>query len=310
MTVLQLAAKLVIFIAIGYVSRKLKVMQDGFDKMLTRFLMGVPLPCMIINSFNVEFSTSDLVKCPQLLLLALLSLCLCFAVAQTVYIKMGRTGLAKCSRFALMFTNFTFFGLPVVSELYGAQGVFYYVIFTLPMRVAFYGGAPLLLGKQGQKPDLKETLKKFLCEPVVAVFIGFFLYVTQIHLPAVLQSVLSSVGAMASPLGLMLCGTIIADASWSGLLRYPCVFWVAAARLLVMPAIALGFFLLLGIDKSMIKAMIFFFAMPVPSFLPTFTLRYNPDEVEGRIAGGYMVVVSTLLCVATVPLWAYILELI
>lgn len=309
MTVLQLAIKLILFIAVGYAARKLKVMPDGFDKMLTRFVMAIPLPCMIINSFNIAFSTQDLINCPKVLALAVLSMAAAFVIAQLIYIKMGRTGVARSARFALLFTNFTFFGLPVVSELYGSQGVFYYVIFTLPIRIIFYGGAPITLGAGGEnRPSAKEVLKKFLCEPVVAVFIGFFLYVTQIQLPTVVSSVMTSLGNMASPLGLMLCGTIIADAQWSGIFKYPCVFWVSGMRLVLIPAVVMGLFLLLGVDRMIIKTTVYYFAMPVASFLPTFCLRYNPEETDGRLAGGYMVIVSTLLCIITVPLWALVLD--
>lgn len=308
MTVLQLALKLVIYIAIGYTARKLKVMQDGFDKMLSRFVMAIPLPCMIINSFNVPFSMEQLLNCPMILGLALLSLVIIWALGELFYVRMHRTGVAKAVRFATMFTNFTFFGLPVVNELYGSQGVFYYVIFTLPIRIVFYGAAPLLLGEKGRKMDAKETLKKFFCEPVIGVFIGFFLYVTQLQLPELVSNVITSVGNMASPLGLMLCGTIIADAEWKGIVKYPCVFWVAALRLVGIPALMLGIFRLMGIDMEIIKATMYCFAMPVASFLPTFYLRYNPKEVEGRVAGGYMVLISTVLCIATIPLWALILD--
>lgn len=62
MTVLQLALKIVIFIAVGVVARKLKVMADGFDKQLSRFLMAIPLPCMIINPFRIEFSVAELLS--------------------------------------------------------------------------------------------------------------------------------------------------------------------------------------------------------------------------------------------------------
>lgn len=158
MSVFELSLKLVILISVGYVARKLRVMADGFDKLLTRFVMAIPLPCMIINSFQIEFSVGDLMNCPILIGLAFLSIGLNGLFSQFVYRRMGRTGLARSVRFALIFTNFTFFGLPVVSELYGTHGVFYYVIFTLPMRVIFYGGAPMLLG-DGQKPNVKQTLK-------------------------------------------------------------------------------------------------------------------------------------------------------
>lgn len=306
MSVFELSIKLVVLIGLGYGARKLKIIADGFDKMLTRFVMAIPLPCMIVNSFQIDFSMQDLMNCPILLGMAVLGAALNLGLSQWVYRRMGGTGLARSVRFALTFTNFTFFGLPVVSELYGAQGVFYYVIFTLPMRILFYGMAPMLLGNQ-QKMSVKEMAKKFFTEPVVAVFIGFFIYLVQLPLPRVAVNIIQTLGAMASPLGLILCGVIIADARWRDIVKYPCVLWVSGLRLLLIPALALGIYMLLGIDMDMIRPVIFYFAMPVASLLPTFSLRYHPEDVEARVAGGYLVVGSTLLCIATVPLWAMIL---
>ena len=307
MTVLQLSIKLMLFIAVGYAARRLKVMADGFDKALTRFVMAVPLPCMVANSFRIEYSADKLLETPLLLGLSVGSMALLFGLA-TLLTRGAKTKLGKTARFALLFTNFTFIGLPVVNELYGAQGAFYYVIFTLPIRVMFYGGAAVMLGKRGEKPDWRETLKKFLCEPVIAVFIGFFLYVTRIPLPGVIWDPVSALGAMASPLGLILCGTILADAVWRGVFRFPAVFAVAAARLLLIPAIMVGLYVLIGVDHEIIRTTVFFFAMPVASLLPTFLLRYDPEAVDARLAGGYMVVISTLFCIVTIPLWATVLD--
>ncbi len=308
MTVLQLAIKLMLFIVVGYVARKLKVMPDGFDKMLSKFVMAIPLPCMIINSFNIEFSVDLLLETPVILVLSVGSLAVVFGI--TYLMTMGMKGdLRKTAHFSLMFTNFTFMGMPIIAELYGAQGVFNYVIFTLPVRIVFYGGAPLMLGK-GQKLNVKETVKKFLCEPVIAVFIGFLLYVTQLPVPKVIMGVVEGLGNIASPLGLLLCGTIIADADWKGILKYPSVIVVSLLRLLVIPAIVVGAFLLIGVSPEIVRSTAFYYAMPVASFLPTFLLRYNPEAVEARIVGGYIVVLSTVLCVLSIPLWSLILQAI
>ncbi len=296
-----------LFIAVGYAARRLKVMQDGFDKALTRFVMAIPLPCMVINSFRIEYSADRLLDTPLLLALSVGGMALLFVLA-TLVTGGAKTKLGKTSRFALLFTNFTFMGLPVVSELYGAEGAFNYVVFTLPIRVMFYGGAALMLGRRGEKTSWKETLKTFFCEPVIAVFIGFLLYVTRIELPEVISGMIASLGAMASPLGLILCGTILADAKWSGVLRYPAVFAVAGARLLLIPALMVGVAWLLGVKHEIIRTTMFYFAMPVASLLPTFLLRYDPEAEEARLAGGYMVVVSTLLCILTIPLWAAVLD--
>jgi predicted permease len=308
MTVLQLAIKLLIYIGVGFFARKRKIMADGFDRMLTKFLMAVPLPCMIINSFRLEFSVEQLMNCPKLIGLAILGLVLCFLIGQIIYLAMGKSSQGKAARFAMMFTNFTFFGFAVVSELYGTEASFNYVIFTLPVRIAFYGGAPMLIGARQEGVNVKETLKQFLSVPVVAVFLGLVLYVTQLQLPEVISSVMTSLGNMASPLGLMLCGVIIADASFSGIRKYPSVFWLTGLRLIAVPGLMLAVFLLLGVDHDVIQSLNYYFAMPVATFLPTFFLRYAPEDVEGRTMSGFLVVASTLACVVTIPLWAMVLE--
>jgi hypothetical protein len=48
--------------------------------------------------------------------------------------------------------------------------------------------------------------------------------------------------------------------------------------------------------------------MPVATFLPTFFLRYAPEDMEGRNMAGFLVVASTLACIVTIPLWAMVLE--
>lgn len=307
MTIINLAVKLILLIGSGFAARKLKIMPDGFDRMLTKFTMAIPLPCMIISSFMLEFSLEELLNFPVVLSLAVVTMALSFAIGEAARRIIGG-GPGKAARFALLFTNFTFFGLAVVSELYGAQAVFYFVTFTLLIRIAFYGGAPLLLGSGGHKLDVKQTVKQFINEPVVAVFIGLFLYITQLRLPVAIESTIQTLGAMASPLGLMLCGAIIADAKLKGVLKYPSVIIVSLMRLILIPAVVLGFLMLVGVDELITKTIVFYFAMPAASFMPAFFLRYNPEDTEGRAVSGYLVVTSTILSVATIPVWAMAME--
>ena len=308
MTVLQLSIRLLLFILAGFIGRKTKVMPDGFDKMLSRFVLAIPLPCMIISSFQLEYSVDNLLAAPAIVGLSVGSMAFMFALVFLLTKWIKDKAIRKTVRFALLFTNFTFVGFAVVKELYGAEGFFNYVIFTLPIRMIFYGGASVMLGRGGEKIDVKETIKRFLCEPVIAVLLGFCLYAFQVKLPAVLDSTITSIGNMASPLGLMLCGAIIADADFRDALRQPSVLIVTFCRLLVLPAIAVALFKLIGVKTDVLRTTVYYFAMPVASLTPTFLLRYDPDAVEARVAGGYMVVTSTLFCVLTIPLWSVLLE--
>ena len=308
MHVLQLSLTLLLFVAAGFIARKTGAMQDGFDRMLSRFVLALPLPCMIVNSFHIQYSLDNILTAPFLLLLGVVCLAANFGLAVLVTRRIQNRDMRRTVCFALLFTNFTFVGFPVVQQLYGFQGFFYYVIFTLPVRLVFYGGASVMLGRGGERIDVRETLKRFLCEPVIAVFIGFFLYAAQIQLPEVLDSCIASIGAMASPLGLMLCGSTLADADLRSALRQPAVVLVTLGRLLAVPAVFVLALRLAGLPGEILRPLLFYFAMPVASLTPTFLLRYNPEAVEARTAAGYMVVASTLICVATIPLWSVLAE--
>jgi len=304
MLVYELAAKLLIYIAVGFFARRFRVIGDGFSQSLTKFVMTIPLPLMIINSFRIEFSPEELSRFPVLIGFAVLSMAVCFCVGEAARRIIGG-GPGRAARFALMFTNFTFFGLAVVSELYGSMAVFYYVIFTLPIRLIFYSGAPLLLGER----QTRQSLRQFFSAPVVGVLIGFFFYLSQLQLPVFLDDTMRSIGGMASPLGLMLCGAVLSDARLSGILKYPSSIVISLARLILMPAIILGVALLLRLDSMMTKTLIFYFAMPVASLLPPFVLRYNPGDDRGIAMSGYLVALSTVFAIFTIPLWAMALEL-
>lgn len=308
MTVVSLSARLLLFILAGFIARKAKAMPDGFDQMLSRFVMALPLPCMIISSFQMEFSVDQLLTAPLLIALSIGSMGVMFLLVFAATGWMKDRDLRKTVRFSLLFTNFTFVGFAVVKEVCGDTGFFHYVIFTLPIRVMFYGGAAVMLGKAGTRMDVKETVKKFLCAPVIAVFIGFGLYALRIPLPEVLSTTLSAIGNMASPLGLMLCGAIIADADFSRALKHPSVLLVTFCRLLLIPAGAAALFRVLGVKPELIRSTVYFFAMPVASLTPTFLLRYDPEAEEARTVAGYIVVASTLFCVLTIPLWTLLLE--
>ena len=308
MTVLQLSLRLLLYIAVGFLARKLKWMPDGFDRMLSRFVLALPLPCMIINSFRLPYSAEKLLGVPSIAALAVGSMAFMFAAVFAATAWMKDRATKKTVRFSLLFSNFTYVGFPVVQELYGAEGFFNYVIFTLPIRLVFYGGAAVMLGKDGEKLNPRETAKQFLCAPVVAVFIGLVLYITQLELPEVLRGTLQTIGDMASPLGLMLCGCIIADADFRQALRNPWVLVVTFLRLLAIPALAVGLFRLLGVRTEVLQTTVWYYALPVASLTPTYLFRYDPEAVEARTMAGYLVVVSTLLCVLSIPLWTLALD--
>lgn len=309
MLAFQLALQLILLILIGIFVQKSGMVDPKFDESLTAFLLNIALPCVILKSLNVEFSPEELMNCAVMIGLALLVCAVMGAVGQGFYLAAGRTAGGRILRFGAMFTNFTFVGMPVIETLYGDQGLFYFVVFTVPLRMLYYSLAKPMLSPPGhthEKRSLLQHIKTWMCPPVVAVFIGLFLYITQLPLPGVLSSVISSVGSICSPLGMILCGISLGKYNIRAMAR-PRYLAMPLVRNMLSPAIFTGIMLLLPVEPLIAKVVVIYAALPCASLLAAFTIQYDPNPRDRMEAAGG-VLLSTLLSAATIPLWAAVAD--
>ena len=306
MSVLDLALSLSIFMLIGFLLRKIHILPDGFETHLAKLLFVVFIPFLIINSYLVEFSWDDLNTAAPGLIIGIVVLAISFLIGEILFLLLKRSNTGKVVRFSMMISNFTFFGMPIIEALYGSQGLFYYTLLILPIRLIYYPSAGFLL--EGKVPGgIKVTLKHFFSLPVISTFIGLGLYISQIQLPSFLITAISSLSSAAFPLGLILCGMIIANVNAKSLFKRPLVLLITLLRLVVVPGIVLFILLPFNIDPLIVKCAVFYSAMPVATLIPTYVMQYIPDT-ESSTTAGVSVFLSTILSIATVPLWAMIIQ--
>ena len=216
--------------------------------------------------------------------------------------------LGRNSALTGLYTNFTFVGIPVVEALYGDTGVFYFVVFLVPYRMIYYSSVEPLLSPPGlerRARTLPEKLKGWFSPPVVAVFVGLLLYITQWKLPAPVSGVINSLGSCASPLGMVLCGISLGKYDFRALLR-PKYLWTPLIRTLALPALTLGLCLLAGLEGELARVAVIFTALPTASLLAAFTIQYDPSR-DSQFEAAATVLLSTLLSAFTIPLWAAVL---
>lgn len=306
MQLLNLAIKLAIIVISGFTIRRLKIVDDNFERQLSKFVTSLALPCLIIDSLNVEYSASDLKNGAVLLAVSLGCMAVLFLIGSLVCRLRHNDAVGRMMKFGTVFPNFTFVGMPIVEALYGQAGLFYFVLFTVMVRLFYYSSAgPMLSGVRSG--SLRDSLKNFFSAPVIAVFIGVFLYLTQLELPYPIASAVESMSKMTSPLGMVLCGLILGGAEIGGMLRRPSYFLLTLIRLVAAPAVVLGLLLLTGLDDMIIRVSVIFCALPAAALLPTFSLRYSNSDEAGRVASAN-VFLSTALCVVTLPVWSLILD--
>ncbi len=309
MLAFQLSLQLIILIIIGFFVWRFGMVDEKFDKSLTAFLLNIALPCMIIKSFSAPFSTEELNNCGILVAISIVYLALCFGLGQLIYRLFGKNHTGRMLRFGTMFTNFSFVGIPVVEALYGQRGLLYFVVFIVPIRMVYYSSAKPLLSPPGivhEKESFLQHLKGWLSPPVVAVFVGLALYITGFTFPAPIDKTLSSVGAITSPLGMILCGISLGKNNIKSLIK-PKNLLMPILRNLFLPAITTAIMYFIPVDPLVAKTVVIYSTLPVSSLLPAFTIQYDPER-EACLESSGSVFFSILACSIIIPLWAQLAE--
>jgi predicted permease len=193
-----------------------------------------------------------------------------------------------------------------VEALYPALLMYYNVFGTL-VRVTNYALIVPLLGGKAEKRSGKEKLKDLFSPPFVSVLIGLSIYFSPFSLTGPLAGAVTALGSMTSPLGMIIIGLVLAGARFGDILKKPAALFVAAMRLIILPALALGVMLLLGVGEPLVKIVMLFVAMPMGTLLPAYLMRFRPG-VDGELMAGVCVCLTSVLCIFTIPVWAAILE--
>ena len=307
MVAFNLAMQLAILMFVGVVIQVKHIMPKDFDVSLTKFIMNIALPALVIKIFSVPFSPDELKNSFVLLLISLTVCFVLFLLGTIFYLFMGKDNTGRLIRLGTMLPNFSFIGIPIIEGLYGSQGLFYLTIFTLPVRVIYYGGSGFLLGSKKESNGFYASVKEFFSPPVIAIVIGLFLYFTGLSLPAPLESAISSLGSSASPLGMILAGMMLGKQTFTEMLRKPRALIMVISRNILSPILIFCLMLLLPVNDMMFKVIVIYSALPCASMISAFAIQYVNDETLW-IEASEAIFVTTMLSVITIPIWATFLD--
>ncbi|MBR4702449.1 MAG: AEC family transporter [Oscillospiraceae bacterium] len=308
MTALQVALEFAVLVFLGIFIVRIRLVGPDFRSQLAKYVTNVALPCMIARSLYAQ--TERFHGVGLVLLLAVLTIAVLLAGGQAVYLLSGKGDLGKSARFSMAFGNFTFMGFPVVESLYGADGLFVFTLFTMPVRLLFYSSPGFLLrpgGASAQKPKGKELLKLFISPPIVAVFVGLILYALRLQPPLFLDKAVQALGSTASVLGMLLVGMGMAGMGLRTLWERRRALLIVLSKAILCPALMLLLFLFFPLDPEVKKPLFLYGAVPVPSLLTAFSFNQGRSEEACQDASA-AVLLSTLLSVLTLPVWAAVGE--
>lgn len=276
----------------GFVAARAGVITPEFRKRLSTLTLNTASPCIILSS--VLESEGIPVSMTTVLLVA------AFFYAVMIALSMLLTRLSRAPKsqrpldqLMLVFTNVGFMGIPVVDALYGPAGVAMVAMFVLLFNLLFFSYGVLLISGGG-KLNLRA-----LCNACIFAALGaLVLSLTGWHLPAPIETTLSAIGAMNTPLAMMIIGASLAHSDIHAALTNPRLYRISLMRMFVMPLIVLLVMRLLPIDPMLAGVAVAMAAMPVAGNCGMISDIYLPNDMTASHA----VIVSTLLSAVSLPI--------
>ena len=300
----QQVAELFILMGLGALGAKTGLLRPEGKQTLSNLLVNLVVPAMIINSYRMDFSPEILRNLLAAFALSTLSslLGLVITLLFTARSKDSRTPIF---RFACIFSNAGYMGLPLISALFGSEGLLYAsAYFTIFNLLLWTLGYSIVSGSS----DPKAVVKSLAHTPAIyAVLVGLAIYLLQIPIPALLAQPISLLGAMNTPLSMLITGMLIAAGDLKSIVCSRPIWKLAAVRMLVIPALCLGAFALLGLFRFGMAAQVVLLleCCPAAAITSVFAVQFGHDE---QFAAG-CVVLTTLLSILTLPLCALVLTM-
>lgn len=292
-------------IAVGYVLYKLKYMDITFNGKLTRLLLDVTLPLLILSSVMNPEGERDY---SSIGIVFLVSFCLyvfltsfSFLLIKLMHFPIKQQGMYM---FMHTFSNTAFMGFPIISALYGSKAMLYTAILNIFFNLFAYTIGIVMVdykGKlEGGKAEIfsKMNPKHLISPGTIMSLVSIAVYFMPITFPAVVKGVCSSIGGLTSPLAMLLIGATLSKMPIRHIFNDWRVYLFAVVKQLIVPVAVFPLMKLVIPDEFIRNIMFVLFLMPVANTAVLFATKYGNDEE----LAAKNVFVTTLLALITIPL--------
>ena len=289
---------LFLLMGVGFVLAQLgKLYPDGVSQMST-LVLYVVTPCVIIHAFAIE-RTDGMVRL-LLEFAAVYALSTLFCAAVALFCFRGEDPCRRGPmRFAMVYGNNGFMGLPLLLSILGEQAVIYGVVSVVVFNLLLWTHGVRTMGG-------RVTLRQALVSPAtVGLAVGLPLFLTGGRLPSMVDSAVGFLADLNTPLAMIVIGAQMAFADLGATFRDRRLYLAAFLKLAAMPALTLLVLYPLGLDPVLYSALIILAATPTGGTASMFAQQFERDAV----AGAQVVTLTTLFSILTLPAFVLLAKL-
>jgi predicted permease len=296
---------LAIVVLIGVIAAKLKVLTIDSKDMLSKVIFNISLPLMLFTNFLKLDATPRLVANSFIVLsvsgFVIFFMLLAGWTATKIFNIKGRE--AAVFKAHSMFGNTIFLGFPLITALYGVEGLLYASMYQLVSTIIMWTAGVVIL-TSGDGRSWNKSISRVLNPNTIATLLGLIFFVFSIKLPALIVKPLSELGSANTWLSMLYIGAMLVLADVGGLLGRKSLYIISINRLIIVPAILISAFAVitamfgLSHDKMVASVIILEASMPCMASVVIMAKELGADD---HLAVGN-VFVSTIISILTLPM--------
>lgn len=286
----------------GFLLFRFKLMNTEFNRSLTKLLINVTMPFLIIDSV-LKLTQRAPVSTVLTVLAAAAALYLIlpffgFLIARLLFVPKTQRGLYT---YMTTFSNVGFMGFPLISALLGAEAVFYTALFNMIFNLSSFSYGILLISSGNEKKE-KPRLRMLLSPGILLSLLAIVLYFADLPFPAPVVDVVGYIGGLTTPLAMLLTGASIASMNLPEMLRDWRMYPFILLKQIALPLCLYPLFRLFIRDTLLLHLILIMLSLPVANSAVLFSIEYHADEKLATRG----VFLTTLCSIATIPLVVFL----
>jgi Predicted permeases len=295
----QKVLSLLCFIIAGVIAARFKWITQEQSIGLSNITFNLFAPCLIISVFQIDFSIEKLTGLIFTVFTACITTLLFIILAKYAFFR-SHDSFTNIEKAAVIYTNCGALCIPLINATMGKEAAFYSCGYLIVYTSFIWSHGVRLIS--GDKSVL--SIKKILQSPnIIATAIGLLLFISGIRFQSFFAGIIEAFGNVTSMGALLVIGIILGNINLKEFFMNKKAYIVCFIRLIALPLLLILFLKLLHLSellpdgRNLIIIVLFSACSPCATLVTILSQRYNKTPVYGST----LTVMSTLLCVITIP---------
>ncbi|MBQ4392185.1 MAG: AEC family transporter [Prevotella sp.] len=291
-------------VVVGYVAGKLGYFGGEFDRHLSRLVINITCPALILSS-AMTGELPDRRFILPLLLISVVTYVVLAAVAFVLprWLTRRREDEGPIG-FALMFGNVGFMGYPVVASIFGHEAVFYAAVLNVVNTFTVFTVGTILITGRGEVGGERFQKKVLYSTPMLSAYLTMGIVALEVTgIPGWVSQPLTLIGNITVPAALLIIGSSMSQLSPRTMLGNTSVYATTLFRLIILPVAVYYLTLAMGFSQFEVAINTVVIAMPVATYGTILCLKYGRDTTFIT----EVTFITTLVSMLTIPLLVSVL---